>query len=283
MSDLEREIELELDDMQHKEESELNFEMDDQREVESELNFEMDDHLDEIEESELNFEMDDHLDEIEESELNSGIEKYTNRLYELVDRGFESSSEVDNVVNEVVRQMEVQYFWKNWKKKLKKLAKSKLGNVVMGAIKQNIPGFKALKLATQIVRNPSAANFKNLLKQSVLSVLLALFQVVRLELNFLKNLGGIPGQGAEKNREALENAVRVVKDGYETLSENIGDQILDPVEAAKFASKSFEIAYEKNKNPFRSYEKSRLTSSQSNDVQKIRVSRNVKKLVIYFE
>jgi len=187
--------------------------------------------------------------------------------------------------------MEIQYFWNPFKKlksTITGLANSKLGKIVVGAVKQNIPGLKALDVATQMIRNPSAANFKNLLKQSVLSAASSFVPGGQTGVDILRNLGGIPGAGAEQNRGAIENAVKVVRDGYQTLANNIGDQILDPVEAAKLASTSFGSAYEKYSHPVSEYETSQGTlqaGSWGEDTksQNIKISRNVKKLVIYFE
>lgn len=279
MSDIEHEFEL---DSEYTQEKDMFSEL--------ELAFEADEHS-ELDESEVNFEMDDQLSQAIGSELDSGVGKYTNQLYELVDRGFESSAEVDNVVHEVVRQMEIQYFWNPFKKlksTITGLANSKLGKIVVGAVKQNIPGLKALDVATQMIRNPSAANFRNLLKQSVLSAASSFVPGGQTGVDILRNLGGIPGAGAEQNRGAIENAVKVVRDGYQTLANNIGDQILDPVEAAKLASTSFGSAYEKYSHPVSEYETSQGTlqaGSWGEDTksQNIKISRNVKKLVIYFE
>jgi len=279
LSDIEHEFEL---DSEYTQEKDMFSEL--------ELAFEADEHS-ELDESEVNFEMDDQLSQAIGSELDSGVGKYTNQLYELVDRGFESSAEVDNVVHEVVRQMEIQYFWNPFKKlksTITGLANSKLGKIVVGAVKQNIPGLKALDVATQMIRNPSAANFRNLLKQSVLSAASSFVPGGQTGVDILRNLGGIPGAGAEQNRGAIENAVKVVRDGYQTLANNIGDQILDPVEAAKLASTSFGSAYEKYSHPVSEYETSQGTlqaGSWGEDTksQNIKISRNVKKLVIYFE
>ena len=79
--------------------------------LENEIEVELEDFQSEVDRTEPVFEIEEREDNTISREYDPGLERYTNQLYELVYRGFESSSYVDNVANEIVGQMELEYFW----------------------------------------------------------------------------------------------------------------------------------------------------------------------------
>jgi hypothetical protein len=110
MSELEREFEFEMEA-----ESDDEFE----GEFEEEFEFELDD--------EFEFEADDEFEGMEDQEYGND---YAERFYELSQRQFESESEVDTAINEVLDDMEREYFFGKALRGIKNIAKKVSKNQV---------------------------------------------------------------------------------------------------------------------------------------------------------
>ena len=280
MPDSEREVELEMDDFETDEsqsESEL-FREESELFREAQVDLERDESQSEVfREAGDDFETDESQSEVfMEAVEDPEVNKQSDRLYELVAAGFESESDVDERVNEIVHEMEVRYLFDGLKKRWNKLKKSKFGGFILNKVKKGLPGFKALQAATNFIRKPTFANLTNVVKNAAITGATNFIPGGAAVVDVATNLGVIPGGGAEVNREALENVVRTVKDTYEILSKAPVDLMLDPAEALKLSSTAFTTAY--NKNSVGSD-----ISSKSSDVARVRVRKGVKKVILYLE
>ena len=142
MSELEREFELEMD-------NNLEFETSKSGEDLEHEDYEFEDYENEEYEMEDSFEMEDYEgDSQQEFEwLESNDAGYGERFFELSQREFESESEVDQAVNELLTEMDNEYFFGGLLKKAKNAAMS-LAQKGMSLAKKagiNIPSFGALK------------------------------------------------------------------------------------------------------------------------------------------
>src|SRR5689334_11712218 len=110
-SDLEREFELEMEGSDGSD-SELDEELDEET-------------------SDEEFESDEESGDFETAfELESAGFDYADRLQELSAREFESESEVDQALNEVLNDIEQEFFFKSLRSKWNKFKKGGLGKLV---------------------------------------------------------------------------------------------------------------------------------------------------------
>ena len=150
-SDLEEQYESEMEDynelvpdMEVEEESEL--ELQDYNELPSDM--EEKDMEEEFQEVELEMEGENGL---ESETISDSAVPFSENLYELSLESFESSGELDYRLNEIMDQMERQYFFGNALKRLKKKALGKLFSIAKKYAK-NLPAFKGIEAITQLAR-----------------------------------------------------------------------------------------------------------------------------------
>jgi hypothetical protein len=206
-SDLEQEFELEMEDDQ------------DVREAES-----MDEEFEAPEE-----ELDDRSDESSD---------YAERLYELSLREYESESEADSAVNEVLNEIEQDFFFKKLRKGWSKFKKGALGKLVNKGLKLaggQIPGLQALKGITSLARGDLKGMLGSLVKAGVSSAIPG----GGVALDALKTLGFKETEQPEDNRDAWENVVDVAREAYDHLASNMTERADDPLEATRLATDAF--------------------------------------------
>ncbi len=224
MSDLEREIELEMDD-----------ELADDSELEG-----MEDAL-ELDDEE--FGADDA-----EFEVDDGVSTFARRLSELAQREYESEAELDGALSQVLGELEGELFF-GMGKLVNRIKKSPLGRAVGGKLGSflkrrlgNIPGLNALgglKGLTQLARGNLRGALGNLAKAALPSVMAA-FPGGAVALPALKALGFEASVEPEENQEAWENFVEVAREAYVHLAENLTEQIDQPAEASRVAAAAFQ-------------------------------------------
>ena len=231
MSDLEREIELEMDD-----------------ELASDTELEGLD--DEFETDDAEFEADDAEFEADDSEfeVDDGVGTFAQRLSELAQREYESEAELDGALSQVLGEMEGELFF-GMGKLVRRIKKSPLGRAMGGRLGKflkrrlgNIPGLNALgglKGLTQLARGNLRGALGNLAKAALPAVMSA-FPGGAVALPALKALGFEANVEPEENREAWENFVEVAREAYVQLAENLTEQIDQPMEASRVAAAAFQ-------------------------------------------
>jgi len=163
---------------------------------------------------------------------------YAERLYQLSLREFESESELDSEVNEVLQEIEQEFFLGTIRKKWNRLKKTGLGRLVNKGLRVaggQIPALQALKGVTSLARG----DLKGLLASVVKTGISSAIPGGGVALTALKNLGFQEGEATEDNREAWENVVDVAREAYEHLANNLNERADDPLEASRLAADAF--------------------------------------------
>lgn len=218
LSELEREFELEMEE-EPTEELELEEDLDTEFEEEPEGEFE----------------------EVEEESAGD----YAERLYELSQREFESEMELDDAMNEPLRQMEEEFFIHSAiKKGWKQLKKRGLGRLAKKALKiaaGKIPALQALKNATSAARAALRGDIGGLVKSGLGAALKAHPAGAALS----PALSALGFEAGEDNREAWDNVVNVAREAYDRLAESMHENADDPLEASRLATNAFQSALNK--------------------------------------
>jgi hypothetical protein len=224
MSELEREFELEMegDESESKPEEELESDW----EAESVSDEEADEESDE---------------EFESEPTEAG--GYADRFYELSQREFESESELDDEVRGIVNEMERDFFWGKWKKRLKSIG-GRLLKKGLGQLAGRLPVFKGLQALTQAARAAMKGDLGGLAKSAFTTVLSA-HPAGAVALPALKALGFEATGDSERNREAWDNYVEVAREAFDHLGRNLDERTADPLEASRLASNAFQTAVRK--------------------------------------
>jgi len=222
LSELEREVELEMDDeSQVMEDSEIGDTL--------ELNEELGD------DSEFEAEFRDEQGEVEEE-----TGDYAERFYELSQRNYESESEVDQEVAGILNEMERDFFFGGLAKRLKSAGKGLLKKGLKFAAGQ-IPALQAMKGLTQLTRG----NLKGFLGSLAKAGLTSAIPGAAAALPALKALGFDPAGDSETSRDAWNNYVDVSREAFEYLGETLNESADNPIEASRLATNAFQTAVRK--------------------------------------
>ena len=238
MSDLEREIELEMDDSEKVEQ-----EMSDDSGAERESDTGESDEGKEFEGAIVLEESDFETLDLEGTVEQEPTEGYAQRFHELSAREFEDESDLDREIGGLLNEMERQYFFGGFKKMLKKGLKYGAKSLLRKALKYG-KGFPAFKGITQLARGNLKGALGTLAKQG-LSKVLQMHPATAAGLTALKGLGFDPLGKAEANREAWNNYSAVVREAYDHLAENLSESSDQPLEASRQAANAFQTALQK--------------------------------------
>lgn len=236
-SELENEFELEIKD------EELEFR--EERELERE--FEKDEEMEAIEEKEVHEELE--YEEPGDREFEAKIQEYTEKLYELTEREFESELELDTEVDRVLYEMERDFFFKGLWKKIKQGGKQLIKAGV--GLAKNLPIMQVVKGVTSLARG----NLKGLLKplmKTALGFIPGVGPIASMAAGPLVDMVGSKfgfevSQDKGKNKAQLEKAVRISATAYDNLAKNLDKNVTDPKEASRLAAASFYSALDKAK------------------------------------
>ncbi len=237
LSELEREFEYEMEG-RSSDDSEMEYEGAD----DSELEFEQDFALEADEEMEGNEQEFEQDYEFENGDARSY--EFVERFMEISGREFESSYEVDAAMNEVLDDLEREYFFGAIKRGLKKLSKNKLlrslakKGMSMGMSKF-LPGLQG---ALQLARGNVKGALLNFGKQALGSVVPG----GGMMLDAVKSIGlKTASDGEDVERETWENYVQLSREAYEHLAENLTPTAHQPAEATRLANNAVQHAIAK--------------------------------------
>ena len=257
-SDLEEQYESEMEDynelvpdMEVEEESEL--ELQDYNELPSDM--EEKDMEEEFQEVELEMEGENGF---ETETISDSAIPFSEKLYELSLESFESSGELDYRLNEIMDQMDRQYFFG---KALKRLKKKALGKVFSIAKKyaKNLPAFKGIEAITQLARG----NLKGALTSAAKAAISSAVPGGSIGLQVLDSLGGGSASkssasesamqdsefpdSSETNLERWKNFVSVSEIAFENLFDNFNESaVKNPVAANNLAHQALQSAVSQN-------------------------------------
>jgi hypothetical protein len=216
MSELEQEFELEMEgEPTESSELEASFEALDDREAEP------DSETDTLQE--LEFEAG------EDSEFEDTSSGYADRFYELSQREFESESERESSVQDVMREMETEFF-------LGKLVK---GGIGLARKFKKAGGFSLLKTAAKQLAGPLSGQLG-----ALASAALSMHPGGAAILPLLKTLGfGKSDAAPEQNQEAWNNFVSFSREAYDRLADSVGErEVANPALAAQRTAQAIAAA-----------------------------------------
>ncbi|OFX02709.1 MAG: hypothetical protein A3D94_01120 [Alphaproteobacteria bacterium RIFCSPHIGHO2_12_FULL_66_14] len=223
LSELEREVELEMDD-------ELEI-ADDEAGDEGTLELESGD-------DEAPFQVDP------EFEAGDGRDQeFVDRFLEIASRQFESEFEVDQALNEVLEDVAQEYLfgsiWKKAKRFGRKLANNRaLGALVRKGLSVASGQLPALKAAMQLAKGNLKGALLNLGKQAIGaaipggSVALGALSALR---------GGGPGEAPDEH-ETWQNYTQIAREAFEHLGNTVNEMADQPIEASRLAANAFQHA-----------------------------------------
>jgi hypothetical protein len=218
MSDLELEVDLDMEGEAPDEEI-GNEEIDDQEVDEEALGDE------ETGDEELD-------DEVVQDEYASGDPRdraYAERFLELSSQTFESEADLDRELHEILRDAERDYFWK---KALGRLTKSKVLRGLASKVANRVPGLKALtKLASGDLTGALAAAGQAAIASAVPGGSL-----------LLSELGFEAADEPHRNRAAWHNYAQMTREAYETLADQLHENVDQPLEARRVATRAYAYA-----------------------------------------
>ena len=170
--------------------------------------------------------------EADESEFEDMPSGYAERFQELSQREFESESERDASVQDLMREMEADYFLGSLIKK---------GASIVRKVKQAAEkggGFGLLKSVAQQLAGPLSGNLGALAKAA-----LSAYPGGAALLPLLTTLGFDKAQGPDANKEAWNNFVSFSREAYDHLADNVGErEMRDPAAAAQRAAQALVAA-----------------------------------------
>jgi hypothetical protein len=233
LSQLEREFELE---MEGSSEPDVSMEFEGPGD-ESEYRFELEQDDELADEFESEFEQADS--DYEYGDPRS--DEFVDRLLEIGGRQFESPYEADAAMNEVLGDIEREYFFGALKRGLRRLSKNKLlrslarKGMTFGVNKF----FPGLQGALQLARGNVRGALLNFGKQALGTVVPGGGPL----LDAVSSIGlGAAGGGGETERETWENYVNLSREAYEHLAENLTPTAHQPAEAMRLANNAVQHA-----------------------------------------
>lgn len=226
-SQLEREFELEMEDTGSIEQEFEDMESDEEFEEDEadEEAFELDEEFEQDEE----FEVDD-----ESGEVSGSDQEYVERFLEIASREFESESEVDQAMNEVLDDMSREYLFGGIVRGLKKLGKNKVFRSLAKKGLKFAAGkfFPGVEAAMQLAKGNVKGALLNIGKQALGTVVPG----GTATLDAVKSLGLAASEYPERNQQAWENYVTLAREAYEYLADNVTENADKPAEAARLAN-----------------------------------------------
>lgn len=244
MSDLERDIELEMDDelefeQEGDEESSVDQEGSDDKELEA---LEADEEtLDQEAYDESGFLQEAGDDSEFEIEADARVrdQEYVERFMEIASRTYETEFEVDQALNETLDGLAQERLFGALKKGWKALKKNKiLGALAKRGLSIASGQFPALKAALSLAKGDLKGTLMNLGKQAITAAIPG----SGAALGALNSLGFTQSENPEDNREAWENYVQMSGEAFEHLAANITPRADRPVEANRLATNAFQHA-----------------------------------------
>jgi hypothetical protein len=179
----------------------------------------------------------------EEASGGSRSDEFVDRLLELSEREFESPAEVDQALNEVLDDIEREYFFGGaiLKRGLKNLRKNKmLRSLASKGLKLGVSKFlPGLQGALQLARGQVSKGLGNIASQ----FLAAAVPGGGIMLDAVKSLG--VGEEPARERETWENYVTLAREAYEHLADNLTERADQPAEGIRLANNALQYAISK--------------------------------------
>lgn len=204
LSEFEREFEAEFEADEIDGENEFEFEADDELEDDSEFEFEGD--YDTENDLEMEFQTDN---------------SYETRLYEILNNNYESELEFENNVNEVLHEMEKDFFFGSLKKWMRKRGGIK-GLLAKYAKKLPISG--AINAISAAARGDFRGALRNIASNGLLRTGLSFLPgggIAAKGLDFVNRFANSNSETEQASMENVQEAVAVGRTAYDNLARNL--------------------------------------------------------------
>lgn len=189
-------------------------------------------------------------DDREYESPDTDVAEYAERFYELSQRQLESEMEAESALNEILTEMEQEYFFGSLKKAFNK-AKRVVGRaagspIVGGLIKKSIaaagdqfPAFQALKGLSALAGGDLRGLFTALAKSGLGAAFPGAGPFLPVA---MKAMGFESELEPEESREAWNRFAEVAREAYDDLANNLNERADDPLEASRLANVAFKRA-----------------------------------------
>lgn len=175
--------------------------------------------------------MDDAEFDFEDSRSDEFEGNYAERLYELAQREFESPDEATEAFDGVLNEMYENFLGLD---RVKNYLKKKGRSLIQAGLRTGV-GILKKHPAFGLIKNVLAGKNLTQILSSLAQTAAAGTPIGAAVLPALKSLG-FPGQSQEEQREAWNNFVDVAREAYLNLASNLNEAADQPFQAAKVAS-----------------------------------------------
>lgn len=174
--------------------------------------------------------------------------RFAEQIYKLSQENFKSSNELNFRIDQIMNEIERQYFFGKLIKKFKKTALKKLIKLSKKFIR-GLPVYRGIDTITQLSRGNLKGALTSVVKAR-LSSLVPGGPVSIPVLNGLNTNSELPNS-VQNNLKVWRNFVNMSEYAYENLIDNFKDNaIIDPISANKIANKSFQNSIMRTKYYF---------------------------------
>ena len=199
-------------------EREFDTEFESDRDSENDFELEMNDEMDNEGDNEFEADRDSENDfEFEFQDENS----YESRLYEVLNNNYESELEFENNLNEVLHEMEKDYFWGS----LKKWVKKKGGITgLLSKYAKKLPIVSAANAISSVARGDFRGALKDIAGNGLLKTGLSMFPGGGVAVRGLDMANKLVNSDSETPNVSMANvkqAVAVGKTAYDNLARNL--------------------------------------------------------------
>jgi hypothetical protein len=242
LSEFEQEFELEFESESF--DNENDFELDNEFESDNAYEFESDSEYDSESDSEFEFEAD----------------SYESRLYEILNNNYESELEFENNLNEVLHEMEKDYFWGGLKKWVKK--RGGIGGLLAKYAKK-LPITSAAQALSSVARGDLRGALKNVMSNDLFKTGLSFIPGGAAAVKGLDMANKLLGDSETPNvpMEKIKQAVAVGKAAYDGLAKGLANA-QTPQDVKDMGKKALQQAIQGVKSGFGSGVKSGATGGK---------------------
>ena len=203
-------------------EFEQEFELEFESETyDNENDFELDNEFESENDNEFEFESDSEFESENDNEFEFEAENsYESRLYEILNNNYESELEFENNLNEVLHEMEKDYFWGG----LKKWVKKKGGvSGLLAKYAKKLPIVSAAKALSSVARGDLRGALKNVMSNDLLKTGLSFVPGGSAAVKGLDMANKLLGDSETPNvpMAKVKQAVAVGKAAYDGLAKNL--------------------------------------------------------------
>jgi hypothetical protein len=227
----------------------------------NEDDFELDNAYDSENDNDFEFESDNEYDSENDNDFEFEADSYESRLYEILNNNYESELEFENNLNEVLHEMEKDYFWGGLKKWVKKR-----GGIsgLLAKYAKKLPIASAAQALSSVARGDLRGALKNVMSNDLLKTGLSFVPGGAAAVKGLDMANKLMGDSEAPNvpMEKVKQAVAVGKAAYDGLAKGLANA-QTPQDVKDLGKKAFQQAIQDMKKGLGSGFGSGITNGSS--------------------